>query len=137
MERVKLYLSIAIGFFSTLFGGFDIGFVTLLLLMLIDYISGVILAGVFKRSPKTQNGGLNSNVGFIGITKKVIILLIVVIAVMLDKFLETSFIRNCVIAFYCMNELLSIIENAGEMGIPIPNVITKAVDILNNRSDKE
>lgn len=123
--------------FTSLFGGWSTGLSTLIMFMAIDYISGLIVAGVFKKSPKTKSGALNSKVGWKGLSKKGMTLLFVLIAYRLDLLIGTDYIRDAVIIGYCANELLSIVENAGIMGIPMLPVITKAIDILSTKEDKE
>lgn len=120
-------------FLSYLLGGWNEAIVTLLLFMLIDYITGLLVAGVFHASNKTESGALESGVGWKGLVKKGCTLLFIVIANRLDMQLGTSFIKDSVCIAFITNELLSIIENAGLMGLPIPSAITKAIDILNNK----
>ena len=117
-------------FISYLLGGFDMALITLLLFMAIDYITGFIVAAVFHKSNKTQSGSLNSRAGWKGLCKKGITLLIVLVAARLDLMMGVTFIRDGVIIAYIVNELLSIIENAGLMGVPIPKVITKGIEAL-------
>ena len=125
-------------FLSSLFGGWDAALTTLVIFMAIDYISGLIVAGVFKRSLKSENGGLESKAGFKGLCRKGMILLIVLIAVRLDLAMETTFLKDGVVIAYIVNETISIIENAGLMGLPIPDVIRKAIDALQSKgSDGE
>lgn len=120
-------------FLSYLLGGWSDAIVTLLLFMLIDYITGLLVAGVFHTSNKTESGALESRVGWKGLVKKGCTLLFIVIANRLDMQLGTSFIKDSVCIAFITNELLSIIENAGLMGLPIPTAITKAIDILNKK----
>lgn len=120
-------------FLSYLLGGWSDAIVTLLLFMLIDYITGLLVAGVFHASNKTESGALESRAGWKGLVKKGCTLLFIVIANRLDMQLGTSFIKDSVCIAFITNELLSIIENAGLMGLPIPSAITKAIDILNNK----
>ena len=120
-------------FLSYLLGGWSEAIVTLLLFMLIDYITGLLVAGVFHTSHKTESGALESRVGWKGLVKKGCTLLFIVIANRLDMQLGTSFIKDSVCIAFITNELLSVIENAGLMGLPIPTAITKAIDILNKK----
>lgn len=132
MKNVICASSGAIGsFLAYLLGGWSDAIVTLLLFMLIDYITGLIVAGVFHASKKTETGALESRAGWKGLIKKGCTLLIIVVANRLDMQLGTSFIKDSVCIAFITNELLSIIENAGLMGLPIPSAITKAIDILN------
>jgi toxin secretion/phage lysis holin len=125
------------GSILTLFGGWDASFRTLLIFMAIDYITGLIVAGVFKKSGKSKTGALESNAGWKGLCKKGVSLLIVLVAARLDVTLAIDFCRTTVVIAFIANELISITENAGLMGIPIPSVITKAIDILKKQTEKE
>ena len=91
----------------------------------------------FKNSEKSENGGLSSRVCWVGLARKVITLLFVVIAYRLDLLIGTDYIRTGVIIAFCASELISICENAGLMGVPLPSVITKAIDILKNKSEDD
>ena len=113
-----------------LFGGWSMALTTLLIFMGIDYITGVIVAGVFHRSGKSKSGSLSSIAGIKGLAKKGMILLFVLVAYRLDLQLSTTYIKDAVCIAFIANELLSIIENAGLMGVPIPAMIVKAVEVL-------
>lgn len=115
-----------------LFGGWSLGLVILLGLMVLDYVSGIIVAAVFKKSQKTPSGAMSSKVGFIGIAKKGFIIIIVAAACLLEKLTntDTHYIRDIVVIFYACNETLSILENAGLMGMKIPKVLKKTIDVL-------
>ena len=110
------------GFIASLFGGWSTGLVTLLIFMSIDYLSGLIVAGVFHNSPKTGTGTLESRAGWKGLCRKCMTLLFVLIAYRLDLELSTNYIRDAVIIGFMTNELISIVENAGLMGLPLPAV---------------
>ena len=116
-------------------GGWDASVITLFVFMGIDYLTGFILALVFHKSPKSKTGALDSKAGWKGLAKKGITILFVVIAVRLDLMLGTTYIRDAVCIAFIVNELISIVENAGLMGIPIPSIITKAIDILKSKSE--
>lgn len=122
-----------------LFGGWSLGLVILLGLMALDYVSGIIVAAVFKKSKKTPSGALSSKVGFIGIAKKGFILIIVCAACLLEKLTnaDTHYIRDMVIIFYGCNEILSIFENAGLMKIKLPKVLKKAIDVLQKEDEDQ
>lgn len=122
---------------ARLFGGWDNGLVTLLIFMVIDYVSGLIVAGVFKNSPKTDTGALESKAGWKGICRKGMTLLFVLIAYRLDLTIGTNYIRNAVIIAFIANETISLVENAGLMGVPLPAVITKAIDVLQKKAEHE
>lgn len=123
--------------FSTAWGGWTTGMQTLLLFMGIDYLTGLIVAGVFKNSNKSENGALESRAGFKGLCRKCMILLFVLIAYRLDLMIGTNYIRDAVVITFSINEVLSIAENAALMGIPLPKVILKALDILKQKASFE
>ena len=125
------------GAIASLYGGWDTALQTLIIFMAVDYITGLIVAGVFHASPKSQNGALESRAGWKGLIRKGETLLIVLVACQLDVVMATSFVRDAVIIGFIANETISIIENAGLMGLPIPAALTKAVDILKQRSETE
>ena len=125
------------GFIASLFGGWDAALVTLIIFMAIDYITGLIVAGVFHNSEKTANGALESRAGWKGLCRKGVTLLVVLVACRLDLVMGSNFIRDAVIIAFVANETISIIENAGLMGIPIPAAIMRAIDILKNKAESE
>ena len=120
---------------ASLFGGWNGAMTTLVILMLIDYITGIIVAGVFHASPKSSGGALSSAVGFKGICRKFVILLIVVVACRVDLLLDTNIIRDASCIGFCANELVSITENAGLMGIPLPRKLVEAIEVLRGDND--
>ena len=124
------------GTLSSLFGGWDFILQTLIIFMIADYITGLIVAGVFNKSTKTENGALESRAGYKGLCRKGTALLFVLIATRLDTILDTSFIRDTLIIGYIVNELISIVENAGLMGVPMPEVLGQAIEVLKNKADK-
>ena len=117
------------------FGGWDTGLVTLLIFMGIDYFSGLVVAGVFHKSNKTESGALESKAGWKGLCRKCMTLLFVLIAYRLDLALGVSYIRDAVIIGFMANELISIVENAGLMGLPLPDAINKAIDVLTEQKE--
>lgn len=124
-------------FIAGCFGGWDTGLVTLLIFMGIDYMSGLVVAGVFHNSNKTKTGALESRAGWKGLCRKCMTLLFVLIAYRLDLALGVNYIRDAVIIGFMANELISIVENAGLMGLPLPEVINKAIDILTQKGDAQ
>lgn len=119
------------------FGGWDGAMVTLLIFMAVDYLSGLAVALVFKNSPKTDSGGGSSKVGWKGLCRKGMVLLIVLVAYRLDLILGVSYIRDTVMIGFIANETISITENAGLMGVPLPKTIRRAIDILNEKAESE
>lgn len=118
-------------------GGWDVALQTLIFFMAIDYITGLTVAGVFKKSGKSENGALESRAGWKGLCRKGMTLLIVLVAAQLDLVAGTDVIRNAAIIAYIVNETISIIENAGLMGVPIPSIIKKALDALQSNSQQQ
>lgn len=120
---------------ASLFGGWDAGLATLLIFMAIDYMSGLIVAGVFHTSNKTDTGALESRAGWKGLCRKCMTLLFVLVAYRLDLVIGTNYIRDAVIIAFIANETISLVENAGLMGIPLPAVIIKAIDVLQKKTE--
>ena len=118
-----------------LFGGFDAALVTLIIFMAIDYVTGLIVAGVFHNSPKTETGALASKAGLKGILRKGGMLLVVLVACRLDLMIGAHIIRDAVVIALISNEALSIVENLGLMGVPIPSPIINAIEVLKNRAN--
>lgn len=115
---------------ATLFGGWDTGLITLIIFMVIDYVSGLVVAGVFHNSKKTESGTLESRAGWKGLARKCMTLLFVLIGYRLDLMIGTTYVRDAVIIGFVANEAISIVENAGLMGLPLPGMIQKAIDVL-------
>ena len=119
-----------------LFGGWTPDIATLLIFMAVDFIMGLTIAAYFKKSEKSTNGTLSSAAGFKGLCKKSATLLCVLVAYRLDVALGFNYIRTATIIAFIVNEAISILENAGIMGVPIPPVILKAIDILKNKESE-
>ena len=122
-------------FIASLFGGWDTALATLLIFMAVDYATGLIVAGVFHKSQKTENGALESRAGWKGLCRKGTSLLVVLVAYRLDLVIGSNFVKDATIIAFIANETISIIENAGLMGAPIPAVIVKAIDVLKQKAD--
>ena len=122
---------------ASFFGGFDAALITLLIFMGVDYATGLIVAGVFHKSEKTENGALESRAGWKGLCRKGVSLLVVLVACRLDMIMGSNFIRDATVIAFIANETISIIENAGLMGVPIPSVITKTIEVLKKKSERE
>ena len=116
------------------FGGWSAGLTTLLIFMGIDYLTGLIVAGVFHKSPKSEGGALESRAGWKGLVRKGVTLLIVLIACRLNIMLGVTYIRDTVVIAFIANEAISILENAGLMGVPSPSGVTKASELLKDKS---
>lgn len=122
---------------AALFGGWDAALQTLLIFMGIDFAMGLILAGVFRKSGKSESGALESRAGWKGLCRKGVTLLFVLIGARLDVIIGTNYIRDAICIGFIANELISIVENAGLMGIPLPAIVQKAIDILTDKAAGE
>ncbi len=141
MEKYKYTVcaaaSIMGNYLGEIFGGWDIMLKSLIILMIFDYISG-FFAALIGKSPKTVNGKANSRVGFSGLVKKGIILILVAACVTIDELIGTNcFVRNSCIVGFCVNEILSLSENAALFGINIPYAMNKGVDMLKKKESEE
>ncbi|MED4373312.1 phage holin family protein [Bacillus licheniformis] len=132
MEFYKGLAAAAGGIIGFLFGGWSVLLTILLVLVIVDYASGLVAAAV--------NGEVKSRVGMLGITRKVFIFVMVLVAHMIDLLLIESgieigfLVMTVTIVFYCINELISIGENAEKMGVPVSDPITKAIEILKQQN---
>lgn len=120
--------SFVFSFASYIFGGIDSAFIILLIIMALDYITGICKA-IYKKE-------LNSFIGVKGIIKKFGYLLIVALAVLIDKLIGDSGIRSLVIYFFIANEGISILENWGMMGLPLPKKIYDVLEQLKPSREK-
>lgn len=136
MKNYFLFICGSVGaLITSLIGGWDGSIINLLILMGIDYITGIICAAIFKKSKKTKTGALSSAVCLKGLLKKGMILVLVVIANILDNQIGIDYIRDMVCIAFIINETISILENAGAMGIPIPKALLNAIDILKTKEE--
>ncbi len=122
---------------ASLMGGWSTALQYLMLAMIIDYISGLTVAGVFHNSKKTKTGALESRVGWKGLCRKTFTLSFIVIARGIDVYLGVDYVKNAVIIGFFTNEVISIIENMGLMGVPMPAIVSKAVDLLTSKSSEK
>lgn len=134
----KFSVSAAVGamsaFSAYIFGEWSNDVFALIILMIIDFFMGILLAIVFKKSSKSKKGGLSSAAAWKGIAKKTCTILLVAVAYQADILLSTAYIRPTVIGALCASEIISIVENAAKMGIlpePVQKLLDKVIDILN------
>lgn len=127
-------LGTAGSFIANLFGGWGEDMITLLIFMGTDFLLGLMIAAFWRKSDKSVSGAVSSYSAWKGLVKKGVTLLIVLVAHRLDITLGTEYIRPAVIIAFCANELISIIENLGIMGVPLPAVLTKAMELLQNKT---
>lgn len=134
---IKIGLAAILSTAAQLLGGWDTALQTLILFMAVDYITGLVVAAVFKTSPKTETGALESKAGFKGLFRKGAVLLVVLVGTRLDVMIGTGeLVRNATIIGFAVSELVSILENIGLMGVDLPPVITQAIDILKKKNDE-
>lgn len=133
MEKLFNYISVVGGFvggiLTSLLGGWDKLIMALLILMILDYITGLI-KGIYNKE-------LSSEIGFKGLLKKVLILVVVSVAVVAEQNLGIPAVREIVIMFFTVNEAISILENASLIGLPIPNKLKDALLQLRDKEDKQ
>lgn len=128
---IKAILAVLGGLISWLFGGLAMFVLVVCILMVIDYITGVIAGSISKE--------LNSKTGAKGILKKALILIVIVSAGLLDYLLKTyvdpqfAVCLGIVCFFYAANELLSILENLGRAGVPYPEKLKEIILVLNKK----
>lgn len=133
----------AVGCFiiNVLLGGWTEDLATLLILMGIDFVMGLMLAAVWKKSGKSETGALNSKSAWKGLCRKGCSLLVVMVAHRLDVTLGISYVKTAVIIGFIANEGISIAENYGMMGGWLPKVFKQALEVLqaksNNAGEKE
>ena len=134
---MKSSLCAALGFLgsfiSGLMGGWDAAMAALLVCMGVDYLSGSIVALVFHNSRKTDSGAYDSRYGLKGLCKKCLMLLFVLVAVQIDRLMGLDYVRDAVCIGFCSNEILSITENLGLAGIPLPQAVTNALEQLQKK----
>ena len=130
-ETICTAVGVAGSAIAAAFGGWDEALVTLIIFMVIDYLSGLAVAGIFHKSNKSENGALESRAGWKGLCRKCVTLLFVLIAYRLDLAIGVDYIRNAVIIGFMAND--------GLMGIPLPGAIQNAIEVLTNKaqSNKE
>lgn len=135
-DKVIKGMAAAAGAIAGVFGGVDTVLQVLVAFMAIDYLTGLVVAWM-GRSGKTESGHLDSKVGFIGLAKKGLMMLMVLMAALLDRAIGTdaAVFRGLMIWFYIANEGLSILENLSLAGVPFPKRIREALEQLHDRSD--
>jgi len=124
---LKFLVAIGGSIVSYLYGSFDSILMIFTILVAIDYVSGILASGF--------EGKLSSQIGYKGIAKKIMIFALIAVAHFVDQLVGNNhLIRDATIFFYMANEILSIIENASRLGIPVPDFLKKAVTLLQNKS---
>lgn len=120
-----------------LLGGWDTPVQMLIIIMAVDYVTGLLIAAAWHKSNKSESGALDSKAGFKGLAKKVTILLAVLVGVSLDRALgsDQAFARTSIILFFTANESLSVVENLAIMGVPFPPKVVAALEQLKDKEN--
>ena len=129
-QMICTVLGLAGSMLAAAFGGWDTALVALVICMGVDYVSGSIVALVFHNSRKSETGAYNSTYGLKGLCKKGLMLLFVIVAVQVDRLMGSEYVRDAVCIGFCTNEVLSIVENLGLAGVPMPQAVVKALEQL-------
>ena len=133
---VLAMLAVFGSFLAKALGGWDAALQILIAMMAADYITGVLVAAIWKKSNKSESGAADSRAGFKGLVRKCMILLLVWIAAMLDRTVGAAYVRTAVILFFVGNEGLSLLENIGLMGVPYPDFLKNALAQLKSRGNQ-
>lgn len=136
-DKIIKALSLVAGFIAGFYGEWTAALTILIIMMTVDYVTGVLVA-VTGKSPHTEGGGLSSKIGFVGLAKKGFIMLIVLVATQLDKAIgNTAMVfQTAAVFYYIANEGLSILENADLMGVPFPEFMRKRLESMREEKDK-
>lgn len=125
----------ALAFLLRALGGWDAALMLMLLMMGLDLVSGLILS-FQRRSAKTPRGGFDSGAMFLGLTRKLLMLLLVILGTALDSLLGSGICRLAVIGFYSAGEALSVVENAALAGVPFPRGLLASLERYRERLDR-
>lgn len=134
-DAILAALAVAGSAIANIFGGWDATLAILIALMAADYVTGVLVAALWKKSNKSESGTLDSRAGFKGLCKKGTILLLVWVSVLLDNAVGAQYIRTAVCLFFIGNEGLSLLENVGLMGMPYPKFFKDMLEALRSKGD--
>ena len=132
-QMICTVLGLAGSMLVAAFGGWDTALIALVICMGVDYVSGSIVALVFHNSRKSETGAYNSTYGLKGLCKKGLMLLFVIVAVQVDRLMGSEYVRDAVCIGFCTNEVLSIVENLGLAGVPMPQAVVKALEQLQSK----
>lgn len=127
-DKLEMLIGVLGGVCSYLLGGWDILMPTIIIFMILDYVSGVSASWLTK--------SLSSEIGYKGLLKKCMIIVMIIMSVRLDSILGDEMIfRNVVTFFYISNEGISIIENCVKLGLPIPTKIKNALEQIKEENN--
>ena len=140
MKRITEVLAAIGGAIASFFCGLPPVMWVLIAVMSIDYITG-ILCGIMGKSQKTENGYLASHTAFMGLLKKALIILVVLLAALLDKAvsmgagIEFEAVTGATCLWFIASEGFSILENVACMGVPVPKILLKMLEIMRSKGD--
>ncbi|MBR0484324.1 MAG: phage holin family protein [Oscillospiraceae bacterium] len=132
-ENICTLIAVIGAIFTSLVGGWDSAMNTLVIFMAIDFMTGFVTA-IIGKSKHSGSGKLNSKAVWVGLAKKFCIILMVIVAMRIDILLETTYVRDATCIGFCVNELLSIVENTSLMGISYPPAMKKALEVLQKKA---
>jgi len=137
-EKIKFVLCLITGAIANVLGGWDVWLISLTTVIILDIVTGIIKA-IFMKSNKSISGGLSSSSMFRGGIKKIFILMMVALGTVLDSIIspDNVFIRVMVVSYYIANESLSILENVGACGLPLPKMLYRILDTLKDSGDNK
>lgn len=135
-DKIKYWFAVIGSIAIKLLGEWDIWLTSLCTVMILDVITGLLKA-ILLRSEKSSKGGLSSSSMFKGGLKKICIMLMVALGTLLDSIITPNdvFIRIMIVSYYIANESLSILENIGACGVPLPKALYRICDSLKNKSE--
>lgn len=139
-EKVLQALAAAVGAIASFFCGLPPILLVLLAVMTLDYLTGII-CGIMGKSLKTEHGGLSSTTAFSGLLKKLLIIAIVALAYLLDHAVSLNVgvdfaaVSGATCLWFIASEGISVIENAAQMGVPIPKIMRSALEIMKGKGD--
>ena len=133
-EKICTIIGVAGGAVVAALGGWDTSMQLLVIAMIVDYMTGVAVAAVWHKSAQSESGALESRAGFKGLIRKGCIIALVLIAHYMDLAIGTQYIRDALVIGFATNEIISILENLSLMGIQYPEIIKRALDIMQDKS---
>lgn len=132
--KYPIWFASLTGLLASLLGGFDYILKALLIIIVIDFLTGIVSAGVFHKSK--YGNGISSNAMVKGAVRKIFTLVLVVIANVIDKILGIDYVRNAVVMYFIATEGISILENMVHMGVQIPSFLTNLLETFKEKSDE-
>lgn len=125
------------GIVTTILGTWTLAITIMVICMGVDIITGIAVAKFFVNSPKTESGGYSSREVRKGLMRKGGMCLVVLVAHYVDLLIGTQYVRDAVVVFTVFNEIMSILENVALMGVPIPKILLKGLDVLHEKTGED